>query len=92
MELSQEINLFEHGDRLKVSPAHKRENVRSYIALIFVIAFFIVIGIGFLIGYNKSFEVKDYSDMLIAISGVLSGPLGFIIGFYFKDSADSSTK
>lgn len=66
------------------SPAKKRETTRSKIALFYVWAFFITIGVSFLIGVLRCFAVKDYIDFLIAISGILSGPLGFIIGYYFK--------
>lgn len=66
----------------------KKENTRSYIAQVYVWAFFIVIGFVFVIGCFKKFEVKDYKDMLITVSGVLSGPLGFIVGYYFKASKD----
>jgi hypothetical protein len=68
------------------SPDVKRENTRSKIATIYVYAFFLTIVFTFVIGLIKCFNVKDYIDFLIAVSGVLSGPLGFIIGYYFKAS------
>ncbi len=64
------------------------ETTRSKIAIIYVRAFFIVIGAVFVVGVIKCFEVKDYTDMLITVSGVLSGPLGFIVGYYFKASRE----
>lgn len=33
-------------------------------------------------------QVADVKDMLVAISGVLSDSLGFIIGYYFKASKE----
>ena len=63
-----------------------KENTRTYIAQLYVWAFFVVIGIVFAIGVIKSFSVEDYKDMLVTVSGVLSGPLGFIVGYYFKAS------
>lgn len=71
--------------------ADKRESVRSKLALYYVYGFFAVIGISFLIGYSCDFAVGDYKEILLAISGVLSGPLGFIIGFYFKDGEVSES-
>jgi len=68
------------------SPSNRRENTRSRIAVIYIYAFFITIACTFLIGLIKCFQVKDYIDFLIAVSGILSGPLGFIIGYYFKAS------
>jgi len=65
-----------------------KENTRSKIAQIYVWAFFAVIGAVFVIGFCKCFEVDEYKDMLITVSGVLSGPLGFIVGYYFKASKE----
>lgn len=64
------------------------ETTRSRIALLYIRGFFIVILLVFLIGYITRFVVKDYTDMLITVSGVLSGPLGFIVGYYFKASKE----
>lgn len=72
------------GGLVEDSPAKKRESTRSKIALFYVWAFFVTIGVSFIIGLIKSYPAKDYIDLLIAISGILSGPLGFIIGYYFK--------
>lgn len=68
------------------SPEQKRETTRSQIAKFYVFAFFATIGVTFVIGLLMCFEVKDYRDMLITVSGILSGPLGFIIGYYFKSA------
>lgn len=65
-----------------------KENTRSRIAQIYVWAFFIVIGVVFVIGLFKSFKVDEYKDMLVTVSGILSGPLGFIVGYYFKASKE----
>jgi hypothetical protein len=68
------------------SPEQKRETTRSEIAKFYVYAFFGTIAVTFVVGIFKCFEVKDYRDMLITVSGILSGPLGFIIGYYFKSA------
>lgn len=68
----------------KNSDSDPKENTRTYIAQLYVWAFFIVIGVVFLIGLIKCFSVDEYKDMLVTVSGVLSGPLGFIVGYYFK--------
>lgn len=65
-----------------------KENTRSKIAQIYVWAFFVVIGVVFVIGLCNNFEVDDYKDMLVTVSGILSGPLGFIVGYYFKASKE----
>lgn len=68
--------------------SNPKESTRTYIARLYVWAFFIVIGIVFLVGILKCFSVDEYKDMLVTISGVLSGPLGFIVGYYFKASKE----
>ena len=67
---------------------NKIEGTRSQIAQLYVSGFLVAIGIALLIGYKKNFDLTGYKDLLLAISGVLSGPLGFIIGYYFKSSQD----
>lgn len=68
------------------SPEKARETTRSGIAKFYVYGFFGVLLITFIIGLIHKFKVEDYRDMLITVSGILSGPLGFIIGYYFKAS------
>ena len=70
----------------KNSDSDPKENTRTYIAQLYVWAFFIVVGIVFFIGLINCFSVNEYKDMLVTVSGVLSGPLGFIVGYYFKAS------
>lgn len=65
-----------------------KENTRSRIAKIYVYCFFGVILLVFVVGIFKCFNVNDYKDLLLTVSGVLSGPLGFIVGYYFKASKE----
>lgn len=65
-----------------------KENTRSIIAMIYVCAFFVVLLIVFGVGVYKCFKVDEFKDMLVTVSGVLSGPLGFIVGYYFKASKE----
>ena len=86
------LTLFEQPSghlTTKEQRAGKRESVRSQIALYYIIGFFSIIVIGLIIGLIRNFDIKDYKDIMIAISGILSGPLGFIVGFYFKDNSDN---
>ena len=85
---NNEDNHEEKPSTDKYSQSDPKESTRSLIAQIYVFAFFIVIGIVFLIGWYKSFSVDDYKDMLVTVSGILSGPLGFIVGYYFKASSE----
>ena len=70
------------------SSSDPKENTRSRIAMIYVCAFFGVIVVGFGIGLFSCFKVDEYKDMLVTVSGILSGPLGFIVGYYFKASKE----
>lgn len=56
--------------------------------MIYVCAFFGVIAVVFGIGLFSCFKVDEYKDMLVTVSGILSGPLGFIVGYYFKASKE----
>ena len=77
-----EIKETKRGD------SDKRENTRSTIAMIYVCAFFAIIIAVFVVGSCKGYSVDEYKDMLVAVSGILSGPLGFIVGYYFKASQE----
>jgi len=72
----------------KYSQSDPKESTRSRIALIYVWAFFAVIAVVFVTGWNNTFSVDEYKDMLVTVSGILSGPLGFIVGYYFKASTE----
>lgn len=71
-----------------ISSDNRKESTRTYIAQLYVWAFFIVIGVVFGVGILSEFAVDEYKDMLVTVSGVLSGPLGFIVGYYFKASKE----
>lgn len=78
-------------NRPEISPSGNsdpKESTRSTIAKIYVYAFFGVIAVVFIIGASYGFKVEEYKDMLVTVSGVLSGPLGFIVGYYFKASKE----
>ena len=66
--------------------AEKREDTRSRIALYYVLGFLFSILICFVIAGFQKLTVSDTRDLIVSVSSVLSGPLGFIIGFYFKTS------
>lgn len=75
----------------KSSVDEKRERNRGTLAMVFVILFFCVIFVTFIIGYTtEEFNIQDYKDLLTTVSSILSGPLGFIIGFYFKEKYSAS--
>lgn len=60
------------------------ESTRRSIAIFFVQGFVLTVAGVILIGTFRDYTVNENKDMLLAVSGILSGPLGFIIGYYFK--------
>ena len=70
--------------RSALNRADKREDTRSKIALYYVIGYLALVFCTLVLFYVRTLEVNDLRDLLLALSGILSGPLGFIIGYYFK--------
>lgn len=75
--------------RSAVARAEKREDTRSKIALYYVIGFLLLVIYALSLFWIKDLQVDDLRDLLLALSGILSGPLGFIIGYYFKSHTDN---
>ncbi|MFH1047236.1 MAG: hypothetical protein V1738_02935 [Patescibacteria group bacterium] len=69
--------------------AEKREDTRSKIALYYVAGFLFLVSATLFISSARGLNVDDLRDELLALSGILSGPLGFIIGYYFKSHSDN---
>ena len=73
------------------NPQEHNDKTRSTIALYFVKGFFWITGAVLLLVpiynifvYYKGGELLSLRDILLSISGTISGPLGFVIGHYFK--------
>src|SRR4051812_28917527 len=66
----------------------KQEGTRSQIANTVVKGFIGIIILGLVFGavllYASKITFNDLTSLLVTISGILSGTLGFVIGFYFK--------
>jgi len=70
--------------------AIKKETARSRIAFLYVSSFLGIIVVVFLYAIVNSLKINDIKDLLVTISGIMSGPLGFIIGYYFKSADDNN--
>lgn len=77
----EEVGGTEQGQR-------KKESARQTIAIIYVVGFLSICLISLLTFFRGNFTVNDTKDLLVTVSGILSGPLGFIIGYYFKAGED----
>ncbi|MBD3362580.1 hypothetical protein GF362_02575 [Candidatus Dojkabacteria bacterium] len=66
----------------------KREETRGTLAMVFILGFFITLILGGLMVAlaedQLDNKVKNLQDVFLAISGILSGPLGFVVGYYFR--------
>jgi len=88
-EVEQEIL----SSRRNFDPKKHKDETRAKIALFVVRAFFILIGI-VLIGvplYNlfvNDTRMLSVVDLISMLSGVISAPFGFVVGYYFKGTED----
>lgn len=85
VEEIEELPETKPEEQFEVTLKKKRESTREKLAYVFVIGLFAIIIIVTIFGYvSDKDQVQNITDLVLAISGVLSGPLGFIIGYYFK--------
>ncbi|MBU0976505.1 MAG: hypothetical protein ABIE03_02080 [Patescibacteria group bacterium] len=89
VEVIEELPDLKMEEQIEVTLKKKREATRERLAYVFVIGVFTLLLIGAIFGFasNKD-QVKNITDLLLAFSGILSGPLGFIVGYYFKRQED----
>lgn len=70
--------------------ASQREDNRGRLAFAFVIGFFVILLVGIVIAsIGDGDKAENISKTMLAISGVLAGPLGFVIGYYFRSSEEN---
>lgn len=74
-------------------PQEHKDTIRGNIAMIFTCCFFGLIGLILILYpiYNYLWagsvdSALNIKDTLLLVSSVVSGPFGFVIGYYFKGS------
>lgn len=72
-----------------VSASPTKQGVQAQLALFYVKGFVIIVAGVLIVTLFTCRTIDDIKNILLAISGVLSGPLGFIIGFYFKEEVQN---
>lgn len=83
----EKIPEIENKSFIKVK--EKREVTRSTFALIFLIGFIILLSLGMVLGFMmEGDQLNNTQEILLTISGILSGPLGFVVGYYFRRSEE----
>ena len=76
-------------DKSFVKVTEKREVTRSTFALIFLVGFIILLSLGMVLGFlMEGDQLNNTQEILLTISGILSGPLGFVVGYYFRRSEE----
>lgn len=77
-----------YGPTGEVSPESNQkrnpEDTKHTLSLIYVVGFLVIVAGVIVLSFFKGFNTNSVKDLLITTSGILSGPLGFIIGYYFK--------
>ncbi len=85
------------ADYEKDSVLQKKEDTRSRLAIIFMVLTFVVFIFAMLIAVldgilRKVSIVDNLATVIPLISGVFLGTLGFVLGYYFKESTDDNEK
>jgi hypothetical protein len=65
----------------------QRERTRTYIALLALCSYIALLIIVLIVGWAFLRKpIEDVLQILTAVAGILSGIVGAIIGFYFRDT------
>jgi hypothetical protein len=63
----------------------KREDARGRLAMVFTVATFSLFFMGFVIvAVSEGDKIANLKEVLLTVSGIFSGLLGFVIGYYFR--------
>lgn len=85
----EELPEVEPEEQFEIKLKRRREDMRERLAVVFVIGLFMILIIGMIMGYlGDEKKVKNITELVLAISGILTGPLGFIIGYYFRKTEE----
>lgn len=66
--------------------SEKKEHTRSKLALLFILGFFAVVFLSFVYASIVKSPISELKEFLVSIIGAFSGLIGFIIGYYYKES------
>lgn len=67
----------------------KREGARSSFSLILLSGFIGLLVLGLVLGFfMEGSQIDNTREILLTISGILSGPMGFVVGYYFRRSEE----
>lgn len=63
-----------------------KEQTRSTMAILFILGFFAILFLCFAYAIKVGAKLSELKDSLVGIIGALSGIIGFIVGYYYKNS------
>lgn len=67
----------------------KREGTRGFFSIIFLGGFIFLLTLGMVLGFFMDGNQLDNTrEILLTIAGILSGPMGFVVGYYFRRSEE----
>jgi hypothetical protein len=69
-----------------------KNSTRQGLAYLYVGAFLTIIMLTLVGMFLRNYSIDNIKDVLLTESGILSGPLGFIIGFYFKEELEKKSQ
>ena len=82
---------------IKLLPILKSDtNIRGIIALVFIgiFAFFIISSLilgGLSLFFDLKGKIGDVKEFIMTMSGIFSGPLGLVIGYYFRSEIERTS-
>ena len=65
-----------------------KNSTRQSLAYLYVGAFLAIIMLTLIGMFLRNYSIDNIKEVLLTESVILSGPLGFIIGFYFKEELE----
>lgn len=77
------------SDKPLIDIKKKQEVTRSTFTIIFLVGFIVLLLVGMILGFlMDGNQLDNTKEILLTISGILSGPLGFVVGYYFRSSQE----
>lgn len=68
----------------------RKEDTRGRLAIFFLLGFFFLLFAGMVLAaWDSTDKLTSIKEVALTLSGILSGPLGFVIGYYFRSSEDN---
>lgn len=89
-ETEEFVDEDEHLLISKIRIEERREGARGILAITFTIATFLLFVFGFILAaISDGDKIDNLREVMITISGIFSGLLGFVIGYYFRKGEDN---